>query len=153
MKLFVYGTLQVPNVIRRLISRVPCGEPAVLCQSKQKMYERFALKRETYPVLLETEKRVDVDSIDGVLYHDLTGDEIRVLDEFEGEEYSRELVDVMTKEDKRTTAYTYLFPNASVQKYADEIDFQRTSKLSDFDKPRVVDQFIKDVVANGVLWD
>ena len=45
----------------------------------------------------------------GVLYHDMTDDEIRVLDEFEGEEYSRALADVMTKEDKRTTAYTYLF--------------------------------------------
>ena len=55
----------------------------------------------------------------------MTDDEIRVLDEFEGE-YSRALVDVMTKEDKRTTAYTYLFPNASVDKYADEIDFQKT---------------------------
>ena len=48
-------------------------------------------------MLLETRNRVDVDPIDGVLYHDMTDDEIRVLDEFEGEEYSRALVDVMTK--------------------------------------------------------
>ena len=113
------------------------------------MYERFALKREI--AVVETRTLGRINPIDGVLYHDMTDDEIRVLDEFEGEEYSRELVDVMTKEDKRTTAYTYLFPNASVEKYADEIDFQKT--WADFDKPRVVDQFIKDVVANGVHWD
>ena len=55
----------------------------------------------------------------------MTDDEIRVLDEFEGEEYSRELVDVVTKEDKRTTAYAFYFL-ISVEKYADEIDFQKT---------------------------
>ena len=156
MKLFVYGTLQIPKVLRKLISRVPIGEPAVLCQRENVMYERFALKSEVYPVLLETtkiEQQIKNRPIDGVLFHDLTADEIRVLDEFEGEEYSRELVNVMTKEKNETEAYTYLFPPNSVQKYSDEIDFHRTWKLSDFDKPHVIDKFIKEIVANGVRWN
>ena len=130
------------------------GEPAILYQngSHKTCYERFALKNETYPVLVKTavESR---DPIDGLVFHDLSVDELGILDEFEGQEYCRELVDVVTTSSKKKErAWTYIFPEESVRKYSHEINFEQIWKLSDFNKPEIVDKFMKDVVSNGVHW-
>ncbi|MFC0040444.1 gamma-glutamylcyclotransferase family protein [Actinomadura rayongensis] len=77
--LFVYGTLQFPDVLKALIGRVPGLEPAALAG-----WRAAALPGRIYPGLVSA-----AGTVHGVLLSGLTLAEWRILDAFEGPEYDR----------------------------------------------------------------
>jgi gamma-glutamylcyclotransferase (GGCT)/AIG2-like uncharacterized protein YtfP len=80
--LFVYGTLQFPDVLRALLGRIPDSSPVAL-----NGWRAAALVRRTYPGLVPADATVP-----GTLLTGLTGEELQVLDEYESGPYDlREL--------------------------------------------------------------
>ena len=103
-KLFVYGSLQSPSVLKVLLGRVPRRRRAVLNN-----YARFRVPGRTYPGINE-----ELGSfVDGNLLSDLTVSETELLDAFEGEEYLKRKVEVFEEEyrDERVVADAYVFRN------------------------------------------
>ena len=88
--LFVYGTLMVPEIVERLIHRVPRSVPATLPG-----YSRRLVKSAPYPGVVADPQ----DSVDGILYFEVSGDELQVLDRYEGDLYQATNVTVSMKVD------------------------------------------------------
>jgi gamma-glutamylcyclotransferase (GGCT)/AIG2-like uncharacterized protein YtfP len=80
MNLFAYGTLMWTDVLEAVMGRRLEGEKRVLAG-----YKCLCVKGQHYPAILQSLE----DSVEGVLYANLTADEFQSLDAFEGEEYER----------------------------------------------------------------
>lgn len=80
MQLFAYGTLMWPEVMQSVVGRRLLGVSARLSG-----YRRLRVKGEHYPVIIASLE----DTVDGILYTDLSEHEFELLDQFEGEEYER----------------------------------------------------------------
>ena len=103
-KLFVYGSLQSPGVLKVLLGRIPRRRRA-----KLNGYTRFRVPGRRYPGINEE----GGSCVDGSLLSDLTVSETVLLDRFEGEEYLKRKVEVFEEEyrDERVDAYAYVFRN------------------------------------------
>jgi gamma-glutamylcyclotransferase (GGCT)/AIG2-like uncharacterized protein YtfP len=75
--LFVYGTLQFPEVLRALLGRIPDYSPVTLDG-----WRAAALARRTYPGLVPANATVP-----GMLLTGLTAEELDVLDQYESGPY------------------------------------------------------------------
>ena len=99
--LFVYGTLEYPQVVYKLLGTELRGEPAVL-----NGYARYLLVNRPYPgVIRQPEAQVD-----GVLYHGVTPKYLRLLDRYEDEIYERKQVKVIDSRGQNVDAWVYLIP-------------------------------------------
>ena len=97
--LFVYGTLQFPDVLRALLGRIPDASPVNLDG-----WRAAALARRPYPGLVPADATVG-----GTLLTGLGADELEVLDEYESGPYDlREL----SLTDGRP-AWTYVWTDAT----------------------------------------
>lgn len=97
--LFVYGTLQFPEVLRALLGRIPDSSPITLDG-----WRAAALARRTYPGLVPANATVP-----GMLLTGLRAAELEVLDEYESGPYDlREL----SMTDGRP-AWSYVWTDAS----------------------------------------
>eukprot|EP01137_Pigoraptor_chileana_P020132 Opistho-2@82101 len=77
LALFVYGTLMYPEVIRKVIGRVPEFQSAVV-----EGYHRFKIDRREYPAIAPTEGA----SVSGFIVR-VSQEEAAKLDHYEGHEY------------------------------------------------------------------
>ena len=101
--LFCYGTLEISLVMEALTGKSFRSAVAVLSD-----HARFLLHEETYPGIFH-----DYGSqVTGVLYEEVDGDSLALLDLFEGDFFRRERVQVMTTWQRRVDAYTYVVPAA-----------------------------------------
>jgi len=86
LDLFVYGTLMVPEVMRRVCGHGRPGEPALLHD-----HRRRQVRGEVYPAIVP---RVG-EAVGGILYRGMTPVQLAALDAFEGRMYRREVVTVV----------------------------------------------------------
>ncbi len=97
--LFTYGTLMHAEIWKAIIQR-ECSSSRILLQH----YTCRQLKDRHYPGMIP-----QIDSkVQGILYHDLTMEEIRQLDVFEGYEYTRIRLTALENE-VCSTVFTYLY--------------------------------------------
>lgn len=89
MNLFAYGTLMWPEVLETVIGRRVGGMPATLHG-----FRRLRVKEKLYPALVDAHSH---NVVEGIFYRDLTEEEFRRLDRFEGEEYDRKEVCIGTQ--------------------------------------------------------
>lgn len=97
-RLFCYGTLCVPAVMRRVCGHLPARQSGHLSG-----FIRYGLSGRPYPGL----RRGRGAPVDGILYTGLTRGHWRRLDQFEGREYRRIRVQVETAKG-RTLAWVYV---------------------------------------------
>ncbi len=97
--LFVYGTLQFPDVLEVLLGRIPQISAAVLVG-----WRAAALVRRTYPGLIPA-----ATTVRGMLVTGLTDDEVVLLDEYESGPYD---LRKLTLTDGRD-AWAYVWTDAS----------------------------------------
>ncbi|KAI9480613.1 MAG: hypothetical protein EXX96DRAFT_563501 [Benjaminiella poitrasii] len=112
---FFYGSLMSKNVLLRVL----CGpdtsddernlkynsiqlKPAFL-----KGYKRSALKGEEYPAMIYTGN--EEDSVPGILCENLTTDDVKALDVFEGSDYQRTSVKVTEDNGSLTSTDAYVY--------------------------------------------
>lgn len=112
-KLFTYGILQDPPVIRSIIGRLPPSVPALL-----KDHVSLQVRGAHYPGLRPSAGSV----VKGVLYLGLTADEFKALDQFEGDAYQRLSVVVATDvEPAPVSSWVYMFRHTHVHLLTDEV--------------------------------
>jgi gamma-glutamylcyclotransferase (GGCT)/AIG2-like uncharacterized protein YtfP len=98
--LFVYGTLLSKEIWESIISGNYSSESAVL-----KGYARKKVKRKDYPGLIKH----DGSKVEGMIYYDISEEDFRKLDEYEGEEYVRMKVSAKLTSGKKVECFMYLF--------------------------------------------
>lgn len=85
MDLFVYGTLMVPEVMRRVCGYAGTDEPALLHD-----FRRRRIRGEVYPAIVACVG----EAVGGIVYRGVSDTQLVALDRFEGEMYRREVVTV-----------------------------------------------------------
>ena len=98
--LFVYGTLLSNKIWKSIVNREYSSDSAVL-----KVYARKKVKGKNYPGLIEQDGSV----VEGKIYYDISEEDFRKLDAYEGEEYARTKVSVQLSSGKSIESFTYLF--------------------------------------------
>ena len=100
--LFVYGTLLYSDIQLKVINRIVQGNAAVLHN-----YKRFQVMQHSYPGIIKHQDSI----VEGVIIQ-VNDEEMLLLDDYEGEEYERISVTVMSKMEMiSVSAYIYLFPD------------------------------------------
>jgi len=118
---FVYGTLIAPEVLQTLLGRVPITcKPGYLPN-----FSRFPVKGYVYPGVIpsvsdpsikpdRSSTKTDLDScVEGVLLTGLSEKEMKILDLFEDEDYTRSIVPIILK-DKNTSEVKKINTNVYV---------------------------------------
>ncbi|CAH2077382.1 unnamed protein product [Thlaspi arvense] len=99
--LFVYGSLQEPEVVHVLLNRVPDRVSAILSGL-------FRIKGRVYPTILPD----GAGEVTGKVLKGITDDELKLLDEFEDVEYVRKAVQVvLTDTSEKLQVGTYVWRN------------------------------------------
>ena len=98
-RLFCYGTLQVPQVIRAVTGRDYFGKTAVL-----RDHAIYRVKNAEYPGITYSVGGV----AEGVLYEDISNADLKRLDLFEGEFYDRQMLDVRLPDQATKKAWVYV---------------------------------------------
>lgn len=96
---FAYGTLQVPEVLSRVLGRVP-----KLAQAQLADYRRGRVLGQSYPAVVAAHGSC----VEGAVLFDLRDDEWRRLDAYEGELYERHMVAVTCNSAQTWTASCYV---------------------------------------------
>ncbi|KAL0739273.1 hypothetical protein Bca4012_015483 [Brassica carinata] len=132
--LFVYGSLQDPQVVYVLLNRVPDHISAVLSG-----FHRFRIKNRLYPTILpDSTGQVtgkcrhgsvfppcSVSNPDFEVLKGITDDERQLLDEFEDVEYDRKSVEVvLTDTSEKLQVGTYVWRNKDDPDLYGEWDFE-----------------------------
>ena len=101
MKLFVYGTLMNPRVVKRLTGKNPEYEKAFLVG-----YKKYHMDFIPYIVRNKNSK------VEGLVIKNLDEDDLKKIDRYEGEGYlyTREKVEIIT-ENNIEEAYVYIGKN------------------------------------------
>lgn len=84
--IFTYGSLMFDPVWRKLVKGNYPATKGVLFN-----YARRCVKEEDYPVIFKANEKVK-----GVVYYDVSDEDTKTLDDFEGEFYERITVDIVT---------------------------------------------------------
>ncbi|KAF8097540.1 hypothetical protein N665_0286s0049 [Sinapis alba] len=114
--LFVYGSLQDPQVVYVLLNRVPDNISAVLSG-----FHRFRIKNRLYPTILPD----STGEVTGKVLKGVTDDERQLLDEFEDVEYDRKAVEVvLTDTSEKLQVGTYVWRNKNDPDLYGEWDFE-----------------------------
>ncbi len=99
MDFFAYGSLTFAEVIAAVTGEKHSGTEATLSG-----FARYRVSGATYPGLI----RSVGDSVDGILYADVDSVSFDCLDKFEGKYYKRQSVDVVTEQNSKRSAETYI---------------------------------------------
>lgn len=100
MHIFTYGSLMFPEIWQRVVRGNYLSATAMLSD-----HARYALADDTYPGMVA---QADA-AVQGVLYYDVTPQDVAALDLFEGSEYRRQNVDVVIESGETLIACTYIF--------------------------------------------
>lgn len=100
-RLFVYGTLEFPAVVKKLLGTTLVGERAEL-----EGYTRNLLVNRNYPGIVSKPG----ERVDGVLYHGVTPKYFKLLDRYEDNIYERRQIQVINSHGLRITAWAYVIP-------------------------------------------
>jgi len=99
--LFAYGTLAIPDVVDALTGRVPAAEPATLAGYRCRLLQgRLDPGIERHPGSMT----------EGLLYRQLTPNELSLLDAFEESPYQRRVVTVRSQTGESLRAWAYVVP-------------------------------------------
>lgn len=98
IRVFVYGSLLVPTVVRAVLGRTPTATPAVLHG-----YRRFSLRGQAFPALLRAPGHHTRGAVIQLVPADL-----RRLDRYEDDYYLRRLVTVSLDDGNPVRAQTYV---------------------------------------------
>lgn len=97
---FAYGSLMSPPIWQRVVRGSYLSARAVAGG-----HARYAIKDETYPGMVPQ----DGSSVTGMLYFEVSQEDIAALDTFEGDEYRRASIPVRLDSGETVQADTYIY--------------------------------------------
>ena len=110
-RLFCYGTLQIPEVIKTVTGRTHAGVTARLLD-----YAIYRVKTARYPGIVYSPDKETT----GILYKGVSEEELKILDLFEGDLYERICLDVIKHNGKNQKAWVYVVPETQKEKLTHE---------------------------------
>ncbi|MDH3649393.1 MAG: gamma-glutamylcyclotransferase [Saprospiraceae bacterium] len=128
--LFTYGTLMVPAVWRSVVEDRYRSQTAWLSD-----FQRLTLKNQVYPSLIPAADQI----VQGVLYLDISPDDLCRIDDFEGNMYERIGVGCTMGKNESVKAQTYLLRNEF-----HHLVSQQIWSLSKFLEQGGLDRFLED---------
>ncbi len=96
--LLTYGSLMFEDVWKKLVKGDYAFEKATL-----EGYARRCVQNEEYPVIFEAKE-----SVEGVVYFNISEEDMALLDNFEGVFYERKSLEVIGKEAQRIAVEAYV---------------------------------------------
>ena len=81
MNIFTYGSLMFSDVWKKVVQGNYYSSSATL-----QGYRRFCIRNQSYPGLRQTGGQ---DTVNGIVYHDINNQDLKLLDAFEGGYYER----------------------------------------------------------------
>jgi len=100
LNLFTYGSLMFEPIWSKLVSGHYRASPAILTN-----FVRRCIKGDSYPIIF---KGSPSDTVEGVLYRNITAEDLTRLDAFEGDYYTREAVTLQLPDGCAFPAQTYV---------------------------------------------
>lgn len=97
---FAYGTFLFPQIMDAITGRKHEGQKAKLYN-----FAAFKVKGDIYPGIWPLEGV----QTEGIVYHNVTEEELEAMDRYEGEEYNRELLKVETEDGEMHKVWVYTF--------------------------------------------
>lgn len=97
--LFVYGTLQYPEILKKLTGKSFVSKPAVLNH-----FKRHKVKNAEYPAIVPKHGAQTA----GMLIENVDELSLKAIDFYEGDEYEKTIVNVIS-DDIENKAYTYVW--------------------------------------------
>jgi gamma-glutamylcyclotransferase (GGCT)/AIG2-like uncharacterized protein YtfP len=101
---FAYGSLMFPDVWEKVVRGHYRSARALL-----RGHARYEITGETYPGMVPAAG----ESVPGVVYFDVTRQDMAALDGFEGSDYRRERVEVTLDSGESVTVDTYIYLQAA----------------------------------------
>ena len=130
--LFVYGTLMLPEVSQKIFGQ--SSDERACLEHYQSIKIHFGEEELFYPALIEQFGA----KTNGILFRNLSEDELIFIDEYEGDEYERKLVQVEANSEKiEAWCYIWKSDNAYKLKGNWNIDWFKQNFLDDFLKNRL----------------
>ncbi|KAI5070212.1 hypothetical protein GOP47_0014555 [Adiantum capillus-veneris] len=118
---FVYGSLLADEVVSVLLCRVPASSAALLPD-----FHRFSIKGRVYPAILPSKG----EKIVGKVLFGLNDEELKMLDDFEDEEYVRQIVEPQVLEDgSKLQSYTYVWADMDDDRLFGDWDYEEWRRL------------------------
>ena len=109
--LFAYGTLSFPEILGALLGRPIEGKPAQIIG-----YKNVRIRNRVYPGLI-----IGDSPVEGLLYSDISVDEFRLLNSFEGKFYVPEMAKARLADGQIFDATTYVIAKANLSKATNEV--------------------------------
>lgn len=100
MHIFTYGSLMFPDIWRRVAAKEYRVAQATVAD-----YGRFAIRGETYPGMV----RAAGQSVQGIVYFDVSQQDVAALDAFEGTDYRRECLEAHLESGASVSVYAYIY--------------------------------------------
>lgn len=97
---FTYGSLMFAPVWEKVVRGSYRSMPATAAE-----HARFDISGETYPGMVALAGA----RVDGIIYFDVSADDIAALDAFEGTEYRRDMIPVVLRSGDTLKAASYIF--------------------------------------------
>lgn len=133
-RVFVYGTLMVPEVLHLVLARTPESMSASLPG-----YHRYSLQGELYPAIVLASETHPAPLVSGRLLAGIGVSELTTLDVYEGPMYRRDVVMVLTADGQPVKAFAYVLRDEHRAKLA-----TRDWDLQKF-KARQLQRFLEQV--------
>jgi gamma-glutamylcyclotransferase (GGCT)/AIG2-like uncharacterized protein YtfP len=99
INVFAYGTLMSEEVWLKVVKTKHKSKAGTLAG-----FERKKLTGKTYSGMIKK----DNTKTEGIIYFDISGEELKTLDSFEGEEYERQKINIFSG-DKTIECFTYIY--------------------------------------------
>ena len=116
MHVFTYGTLMFSEVWRAVIGRRYRQSKAVVDG-----FQRHAVLGVDYPCLIRSEPDQQVD---GILYFDIKRDDLETLDNFEADQYDREVIPCTLANGEIVEAFAYLWSERHMDQVGEDWDIE-----------------------------
>ena len=110
-RLFCYGTLQVPEVIKAVTGKTYPGKSAHLHG-----YAIYKVRNAEYPGIIRSADG----KIKGIVYDKISDQDLRVLDLFEGNLYRRQMLEVRLTDGASCKAWSYVIRDGRKSLLTDE---------------------------------
>ncbi len=109
--LFCYGTLQIPDVFKAATGKIHKGVKA-----KLPGYAMYKVRNSEYPGVVRSSNSETA----GILYTSISEEELELIDLFEGDFFTRKLLNVIQQSNKMCKAWVYILSDHNKDKLTSE---------------------------------
>jgi gamma-glutamylcyclotransferase (GGCT)/AIG2-like uncharacterized protein YtfP len=131
--LFLYGTLMAAPLLALLLTGNRENEDVIVPLWKKAILQQYCRGRvlgRDYPALV---KGAEHDCVKGIIFYPRNMDDRRKLNNFEGEQYTREIVKAVFESGEQVEAFTYVWSGEKAEVTETDWDFKEfeSSRLAD----------------------